>query len=121
LGVILGHIVYSDVLLVDIKNIIAITKMPIPITMTQTKRFLGVARFYRYYFWNVASKVAPMCKLLKKDEEFKWIEACNKSWEWMKVYDMFANVNGTKLENQIPCEYRCIKFCSNDCVRSKPK
>jgi hypothetical protein len=26
-----------------------------------------------------------MCKLLKKDEEFKWIENYNKSWEWMKA------------------------------------
>jgi hypothetical protein len=26
-----------------------------------------------------------MCKLLKKDEEFKWTEACNKSSEWMKA------------------------------------
>ncbi len=25
-----------------------------------------------------------MCKLLKKDEEFKWIDAFAKSWEWMK-------------------------------------
>jgi hypothetical protein len=27
-----------------------------------------------------------MCKLLKKDEEFKWTEACNKSWEWIKTF-----------------------------------
>jgi hypothetical protein len=26
-----------------------------------------------------------MCKLLRKDEESKWIEACNKSWELMKT------------------------------------
>jgi hypothetical protein len=26
-----------------------------------------------------------MCKLLKKDEKFKWIKACNKSWERMKA------------------------------------
>jgi hypothetical protein len=26
-----------------------------------------------------------MCKLLKKDENFIWIEACAKSWEWMKA------------------------------------
>jgi hypothetical protein len=26
-----------------------------------------------------------MCKLLKKDEEFKWTDVCAKSWEWMKV------------------------------------
>ncbi len=26
-----------------------------------------------------------MCKLLKNNEEFKWDDACNKSWEWMKA------------------------------------
>jgi hypothetical protein len=26
-----------------------------------------------------------MCKLLKKNEEFKCDDACNKSWEWMKA------------------------------------
>jgi hypothetical protein len=26
-----------------------------------------------------------MCKLLKKDKEFKWTDAYAKLWEWMKV------------------------------------
>jgi hypothetical protein len=26
-----------------------------------------------------------MCILLKKDENFIWIEVCGKSWEWMKA------------------------------------
>jgi len=26
-----------------------------------------------------------MCKLVKKDEEFLWIETCAKSWEWMEA------------------------------------
>ncbi len=37
------------------------------------------------------------------------------------IYDMFANVNGAKLENQISCAYRHIKLCSKNYVRSKPK
>jgi hypothetical protein len=36
-------------------------------------------------FWDFASKATPMYKLLKKDEELNWTEACNKSWEWMKA------------------------------------
>jgi hypothetical protein len=44
-----------------------------------------VVGFYRRYFQDFASKATPMCKLLKKDEEFKWIDACAKSWEWMKA------------------------------------
>ncbi len=33
---------------------------------------------------NVITMI-PMCKLLKKDEEFKWNKAYNKSWQWMKA------------------------------------
>lgn len=58
--------------------------MPIPTNMTEIKWFLGVAGFYQCYFWDFTSKVAPMCKLLKKDEKFMWTETCAKSWEWMK-------------------------------------
>jgi hypothetical protein len=46
---------------------------------------MGVASFYRFCFQDFASKAALMCKLLKKDEEFKWMDACAKSWEWMKA------------------------------------
>ncbi len=63
-----------------------------------------------------------MCKLLRKDEEFKWIEACNKILRVDdNIYDMFANVNGTKLKNQISCAYQRIKLCTKGYVRSKPK
>jgi hypothetical protein len=59
--------------------------MPTPTNVMEIKRFLGVASFYQRYFQDFASKVAPMCKLLKKDEKFIWIKACAKSWEWMKA------------------------------------
>jgi hypothetical protein len=78
-GVLLGHIVCSDGLLVDFINFITITTMPILINVIEIKRFLGTISFYWHYFQDFVSKAAPMCKLLKKDEEFKWIEACNKS------------------------------------------
>jgi hypothetical protein len=59
--------------------------MLVLVNVTQTKRFVGVAGFYRHYFRNFASKAKPMCKLLRKDEEFKWTKTCNKSKEWMKT------------------------------------
>jgi hypothetical protein len=34
------------------------------------------------------------------------------------IYDMFASVNGTKLENWISCAYWCIKLCSRGYFRS---
>jgi hypothetical protein len=44
--------------------------MPVPFNVIEIKRFLGIVGYYRRYFQNFASKAAPMCKLLRKDEEF---------------------------------------------------
>jgi hypothetical protein len=60
--------------------------------MIELKRFLGATSFYRHYFQDFANKTAPMCKLLKKDEKFKWTKACNKSWERMKTSMTFLPI-----------------------------
>jgi hypothetical protein len=46
LGVLLGHIVCSDGLLVHPRKIIAITTMPLLVNVSKIKRFLGVASSY---------------------------------------------------------------------------
>ncbi len=81
----LGHIVSHDNLLVDPRRVTTIIVMPILTNPIEIKQILGMASFYRHYFRDFASKVAPMCKLLKKDEEFKWTVAYAKSWEWTKA------------------------------------
>ncbi len=44
--VMLGHIICEDGLLVDLRKINIIIKMPTPTNVTKLKRFLGVAGFY---------------------------------------------------------------------------
>jgi hypothetical protein len=85
LGILLGHIMCQDSLLVDPWKITTITVMRPPTNVMEIKQFLGAASFYRCYFQDFASKATPMCKLLKKDEKFMWTKACAKSWEWMKA------------------------------------
>jgi hypothetical protein len=46
-GILLGHIVCEDGLLVDLRKINIVTNMPTLTSVTQLKRFLGVARFHR--------------------------------------------------------------------------
>ncbi len=50
LGVLLGHIVCHDSLLVDPRKITTITTMPIPTNPTKIKRILGAVGFYQCYF-----------------------------------------------------------------------
>jgi len=40
--------------------------MPVPVNVIEIRRLLGAISFYWCYFRDFASKVAPMCKLLKK-------------------------------------------------------
>jgi hypothetical protein len=70
----------------DFRKITVITTMPVLVNVIEIKRFLGTTGFYWHYFQDFASKATSMCKLLKKDEKFKWTEACNKYWEWMKAF-----------------------------------
>lgn len=84
-GVLLGHLVCNEGLLVDPWNIIAIATMPTPINVTEIKRFLGITSFYWWCFKKIVSKVAPMCKLLRNNEKIIWKDVRNKSWEWMKA------------------------------------
>jgi hypothetical protein len=39
--------------------------MPAPTSVMEIKQFLGMASFYQHYFQDFASKVTPMCKILK--------------------------------------------------------
>jgi hypothetical protein len=60
LGVLLGHIVCHDDLLVDPRKITIITTMPIPTNLTKFFKFLGAVGFYQCYFRDFASKTTPM-------------------------------------------------------------
>ncbi len=59
--------------------------MSTPTIVTKLKRFIKVVRFYQRYFKNFAIKVTPMYKLLKKDIQYQWDEACEQSFQWMKT------------------------------------
>jgi hypothetical protein len=63
-----------------------------------------------------------MCKLLKKDEEVKWTESYNKSWEWMKAYVTclpILMVPNSKIEFHVHTD--ASNFALEGYVRSKPK
>jgi hypothetical protein len=85
LKVLFGHIVCHDGLLVDLRKITTIIIMPVPTKPIEIKQFLGGTNFYRHYFQDFASETTSMCKLLRKDEEFKWTDASINSWECMKA------------------------------------
>jgi hypothetical protein len=50
----------------------------------EIKSFLGLASYYRRFIEGFSKIVKPLTTLLEKDREFKWIGACQTSFEELK-------------------------------------
>jgi hypothetical protein len=69
-GILLGHIVCKQGLLVDPTKIAVIVNLPPPKSVHQLRETLGHTGYYRKFIKGYAQITAPMEKLLKKDTIF---------------------------------------------------
>jgi hypothetical protein len=60
---------------VNSSKIDAIREWPTPTTVTQIRRFLGLAGFYRRFVRDFSTIAAPLHELPKKDVPFAWSDA----------------------------------------------
>jgi hypothetical protein len=75
-GVLLGHIVCKQGLLVDPPKISIIVDLPPPTLVRHLRTVLRHTGYYRKFIKGYAQIAVPMQKLLKKDHLFQWIEEC---------------------------------------------
>jgi hypothetical protein len=73
-GVLLGHIVCKQGLLVDPSKISIIIYLPPPTSVRQLCIALGHTGYYRNFIKGYTQITTPMEKLLKKDSKFQWTE-----------------------------------------------
>jgi hypothetical protein len=73
-GVLLGHIVCKQSLLVDPSKIAIIVDLPPPTSVKQLHTVLGHTGYYRKIIKGYAQITTPMETLLKKDCQFGWTE-----------------------------------------------
>jgi hypothetical protein len=83
-GVMLGHIICKQGLLVDPSKIAIIVDLPPPTSVKQLRTTLGHTGYYRKFIKGYAQITSPMEKLLKKDCQFSWIEECQQSFDTLK-------------------------------------
>ena len=97
--VFLGHIVSGEGIKVDPKKIEAILNWEPPKNVPELRSFLGLAGYYRCFVKGFSIIAAHLTKLLRKHVEYKWIEACQSSFEELKVKltttPMLASPSGT--------------------------
>ena len=78
-GILLGHVVCRQGLMVDPAKIAIIVNLPPPASVKQLRTTLGHTRYYRKFIKGYAQITAPMEKLLKHDVKYEWTEECQKS------------------------------------------
>ena len=69
--VFLGHIISSEGVKIDPEKIEAITKMPLPNSVNELQRFLGMNTYLGNFIPNLAEVTSPLRILLMKEVEFK--------------------------------------------------
>ena len=65
--VFLGHIISSEGIKIDPSRTEAITKMPLPRSVNELQRFLGLVNYQGKFIPNLADHTTPLWNLLKKD------------------------------------------------------
>ena len=57
---------------------------PIPKMVSNVRKFLGLANYYRRFIKNFATLAKPLNMLTRKEEKWKWEEAQQKAFEQLK-------------------------------------
>ena len=80
----LGYVVTPQGIEVDQAKVEAIYSWPIPTTVTQVRRFLGLAGFYRCFVKDFSTIAAQLHELTKKGVPFTWAATQKTSFDTLK-------------------------------------
>ena len=83
-GIVLRHVVSSRGIEVDKAKIEIIQSLPYPTNVWEVRAFLGHAGFYRRFIKDFSKIASPLCKLLAKDVEFIFDDACKVAFDKLK-------------------------------------
>ena len=80
----LGHVVSGDGLAVDPAKVALVKDWPAPTDVNQIRSFVGLVQYFRRFIKDLATHLAPMTALTKKDVPFLWSDACQAAFNHVK-------------------------------------
>ena len=80
----LGHVISSKGIRPDLGKVRAVENFPIPTSVKEVKRFLGMASYYRRFVPNFAKSATPLHSLTRQDVPFLWTRKCEESFQKLK-------------------------------------
>ena len=107
----MGHRITNEGIVVDPEKVRAITDMPIPRTLGDLRKFLGVINYVGKFILNLTTVRKPLQDLTKKDVMWTWSESQQSSFNMTKdlisrvpVLSYYNPLKELTLENDA-CEY----------------
>ena len=91
-GIVLGHVVSSRGLEVDKLKIDVISSLSYPSCAREVRSLLGHAGFYRHFIKDFSKITEPLCKLLAKEVNFVFDQACKDAHDELKRRITFAPI-----------------------------
>lgn len=88
----LGYVVDKRGLHVDPEKIRAILEIPKPSTVSEVRRLLGMASWYRRFVPQFSALISPLTSLLRKKAVFRWDESCDDAWTLIKNHLVSAPI-----------------------------
>jgi hypothetical protein len=76
----LGHILTTKGVVMHPEKVTIIVNWKRPTTVTEIWSFLGLASYYKRFIEGFSKIARPMTKLLQKDQNFDWTNACERSF-----------------------------------------
>ncbi|XP_026054681.1 uncharacterized protein LOC113040593 [Carassius auratus] len=80
----LGHVVSSQGLLPDEKNLNKVRSWPTPRTVTEVRAFVGLCSYYRRFVRSFAVVATPLHALTQKGAVFNWSSDCEEAFRSLK-------------------------------------
>ena len=80
----LGHVVTRHGIHPDPTKTEKMRKYPVPLDVSQTRQFLGLASYYRRFVPEFSKIASPLHSLLKQDAVFCWTTECQQAFDQLK-------------------------------------
>ena len=82
----LGHIITPNGLLPNPKLIEAVRDFAVPMSVKETRQFLGLASYYRRFVPQFAKIARPLHQLTRKNVTFEWTPSCQTAFDQLKCF-----------------------------------